>query len=280
MTGSQFRQHSRSLAKLRLKVDLSFAGDDPVHFRNDFVQLQQVKNQLTPRAQFGAQQSQKAARNASSCACTGDSLELVFRLFCAIKTASRASPWSSCFTMVGVAPFCGPNTAAAPLGPVRGLSTSQATRISTRFSAGCRRFKSIFSIASRSSTTVPNRFAMTVKKRNAQGLQRSNAAIHRGAAPDAQQDAVDAKVQRSLNQLTGAEARRSHGIPPAGGTNAKPEARDISMTAVLPSPVIPYSAVMLFPEGPHNLLFQNASARFRKSRPPACHRLRQRWEFR
>src|SRR5262245_13922502 len=40
------------------------------------------------------------------------------------------------------------------------------------------------------------------------------------------------------------------GLRRAGRTKAKPEARDISMTAVLPSPGMPYAAEILFPRGP------------------------------
>jgi hypothetical protein len=45
--------------------------------------------------------------------------------------------------MAGVAPFCGPNTAAAPRTPHRGLSTSQATVISVSARRGSSPDKSI-----------------------------------------------------------------------------------------------------------------------------------------
>lgn len=52
--------------------------------------------------------------------------------------ANCARPASSRATACGVAPFCGPNTAAAPFGPHNGFRTSHATRIATLASRGSR----------------------------------------------------------------------------------------------------------------------------------------------
>ena len=58
------------------------------------------------------------------------------------RCTQRLSACSSSWTSAGPAPFCGPNTAAAPRSPVSGLSTSLATTTSTsrkpRVEAGCR----------------------------------------------------------------------------------------------------------------------------------------------
>ena len=107
-----------------------------------------------------------------------------------------------------------------------------------------------------SCTPVPNRLALAIQKGNTQCLERPNAAIHRGAAADAQQDAVDATIESSRINWPVPKLVVRMGFRRAGGTSAKPEARDISMTAVLPSPVMPYSAVILFPRGPITLAFR------------------------
>ena len=115
------------LAAQRLAVDAPFAGDQQIGLRQRLLQAQRRHHDpmpgfsVAPRNTWQAIPMPPAAPPPATCRTSRPVLWRITSAYC-------VRPCSNCATIAAVAPFCGPNTAAAR-GPTSGLSTSQATSI-------------------------------------------------------------------------------------------------------------------------------------------------------
>ncbi len=157
----------------------------------------------------------------------------------ATTSAYLLSAASSCCTISGVAPFCGPYTADAPLGPVSGLSTSHATTNSH----------------SRSSIGIPERSTEASPASAAPPGRSSFPSASTNFAPSAcaipappSLVALPPIPMMNLRQPLARAAAISSPVPRvvvmrgsrrSRGTRGSPDAEAISITAVRPSPRIP-----------------------------------------
>ena len=122
----------------------------------------------------------------------------------------------------GVAPFCGPYTAAAPLGPSSGLSTSLATTTRVSASAGCRPERSSRARSASAAPPGPSSRPVSGEEPGAERLQHPRAAVGARAAADAQHDLPAAVVERGPDHLAGAVRARAQRVEPVGHQQREP----------------------------------------------------------
>ena len=129
---------------------------------------------------------------------------------------TRSAP-SSRATSSGVAPFCGPYTAAAPRSPSSGLSTSLASTTSAPARPGCRPDRSTRSTCSSPPPPAGTGSPRGVEDPGAERGQHAGAAVGAGAAADGQHQPPAAGVQGGRDDLPEAGAGRGQrGEHPAG----------------------------------------------------------------
>ena len=106
----------------------SLSGHHEIGTGHPAVEVDQIQDQLDTGPDLRVEQSQRCVTGTARG--TGSRAFSVSR---PVVSETMVDHWrklrSSASTSWGPAPFCGPNTAAAPFGPSKGLSTSLATMI-------------------------------------------------------------------------------------------------------------------------------------------------------
>ena len=139
-------------------------------------------------------------------------------------------------TSSGPAPFCGPYVSGSPVGPVSGLSTSQAISTVASARAGCSPMVSSRAAASAPSPPGPTSWPAAVRHPGPQGLEHPDPAVGRRTAANAEQRGGVQPASRAA-----ASPRRRPGSSRSGGDASSGEPSQpghgrISMTASIPPP--------------------------------------------
>ncbi len=175
-------------------------------------------------------------------------------------SAKWASAASSVATSSGEAPFCGPYTAGAPLGPVSGLSTSLASTSSTDDSRASRPDRS--ARARSASPPPPGGTGSPSSSRNrapsADSMPAPPSVVALPPTPNTMVRAPASSAARSSSPEPYVEAVSGAKTP--AGRRCNPLASAISTTAV--SPLSANAAVTSWPSGP-------ATRTSRRSKPAA-----------
>ena len=111
------------------------------------MEAQQIQNQVNARLQLRAEHGHSPKTHSTGSPCPGKLVDGLVGRFprrggCGDKPGPPAEGAIQKLDVLRARPFCGPYTAAAPRGPVNGLSTSLATMSRVLASRGSRPLRS------------------------------------------------------------------------------------------------------------------------------------------